>query len=163
MKPPPHRRRGVAWTIAALALASHNLQDSAVAATPAPPSAASPGGSTPAPPLGRLFYTPDRRAALDRQRASNRPAERQVESRQLSFDGLVERSSGKRTVWVNGRPLTERDGAILGVAPRPAHPGRARITIPNEGSHDLAVGHSVNRDTGEVRSPLGGGQVRKAD
>lgn len=110
--------------------------------------------------IGRLFYTPERRQVLEQQRLSRRPAERQVESRQLSFDGLVQRSSGKRTVWVNGRPLTEHDASVLAVVPRPANPGRARITIPNEGGHELAVGSQVNRETGETRSPLKGGRVQ---
>lgn len=111
--------------------------------------------------MGRLFYTPDRRQALDRQRAANRPAERKVESRLLSFDGLVQRSGGKQTVWVNGRPLTEHDAGILKVTPNPKQPGHARLSIPNEAGHDLAVGSSVNRETGEVRSPLGSGRVTR--
>jgi hypothetical protein len=110
--------------------------------------------------LGRLFYTPERRQALEQQRLSNRPAEKQVESRQLSFDGFVQRSSGKRTVWVNGRPLTEHDSNILAVSPRPGQPGRARITIPNEGGHELAVGSQVNRETGVTSSPLKGGRIQ---
>lgn len=152
-----HRRsrtvsRGLSAALVALALLPHALQDFAVAAPPA--------GRTDETPIGRLFYTPERRLALERQRASNRPTERQVESRQLSFDGLVQRSSGKRTVWVNGRPLTENDDGVLRVTPRPDQPGRARLTIPNEGGHDMAVGSAVNRDTGEASSPLKNGQVR---
>jgi len=110
--------------------------------------------------LGRLFYSPERRQSLEQQRLSNRPTEKQVESRQLSLDGLVLRSSGKRTVWVNGRPLTEHDSGVLDVKPRPGQPGRARITIPNEGGHELAVGSQVNRETGETSSPLKSGRVQ---
>lgn len=159
----PSRRTVQRWWIGAAVLASaalpvDNLQNSAFAAAPPAPAEAAAPLDAPAG-LGRLFYTPERRQALDRQRASNRPAERQVDSRRLSFDGLVQRSGGQRTVWVNGRPLTERDEGVLRVAPRPGQPGRARITIPNEGGHELAVGSSVDRDSGEVRTPLGGGRV----
>lgn len=156
-RPFPASRRIVVALLAAAVL-PHNLQDSAFGA--APTTVGAPAAESSSAPLGRLFYTPERRQALERQRASNRPAERQVESRQLTFDGLVLRSNGKRTVWVNGRPLTESDEGILRVAPRPDQPGRARITIPNEGGHDMAVGTSVNRETGDVRSPLGGGRVQ---
>lgn len=110
--------------------------------------------------LGRLFYTPERRKALDQQRLSNRPAEKQVESQQLSFDGLVQRSSGKRTVWVNGRALTEHDSNVLGVSTRSGDAGRARISIPNEGGYQMAVGSQVNRETGETSSPLKGGRIQ---
>jgi hypothetical protein len=155
---PPTRALGIVLALAAILLASTPLANAQVAAKPARGNAAQespPGGG-----LGRLFYTPERRQVLDQQRLSNRPADKQVESRQLSFDGLVQRSSGKQTVWVNGRPFTERDSGILGVSPRPGNPGRARITIPNEGGHELAVGSQINRETGETSSPLKGGRVQ---
>ena len=154
------------WLIGALvaaALLPHNFQNFGLAAAPEalPSGGAAPTRAGAPAAMGRLFYTPDRRLALDRQRATNRPAERKVESRQLSFDGLVQRAGGKQTVWVNGRPLTERDAEILKVTPDPKQPGRARISIPNEAGHDLTVGSSVNRETGEVRSPLGAGRVTR--
>ena len=153
--------RSLSTALLALALLPHNFQNSCLAAAPGAPANTTAPARVDAPTtMGRLFYTPDRRLALDRQRGANRPTERKVESRQLSFDGLVQRSGGKQTVWVNGRPLTERDAAILQVTPSPSQPGRARLSIPNEAGHDLAVGSSVNRETGEVRSPLGAGQVR---
>lgn len=58
-------------------------------------------GSTSAmaePTLGRLFFTPEARAALDRNDtpAQQRPAQR--------IDGIVRRNNGPATVWIDGQP-----------------------------------------------------------
>jgi hypothetical protein len=48
--------------------------------------------------LGRLFFTPERRQALDRQRQLNIQDSKQVvEDPTLTINGMVTRSSGKRT------------------------------------------------------------------
>ena len=53
--------------------------------------------------LGRLFFTPERRQAMDRQRMLNLPDKAQTEdAAKLTINGVVTRSNGKRTVWVNG-------------------------------------------------------------
>lgn len=52
--------------------------------------------------LGRLFFTPQQRAALDLRRLStNTPQEMDAPA---NINGLVRRSSGKQTTWVNGAP-----------------------------------------------------------
>ena len=59
-------------------------------------------------PLGRLFFTPKERAALDRGKAGQ-PAEL-VEvtpadpRRPMEMNGYVARSDGKTTVWMDGEP-----------------------------------------------------------
>src|SRR4051812_39870816 len=60
--------------------------------------------------LGRLFFTPEQRGALDARRKAripDKPAAMTVESPVTRIDGLVSRSTGKSTVWVNGDPLPE--------------------------------------------------------
>ena len=60
--------------------------------------------------LGRLFFTPEQRAALDarrRARVPDKPAARRWSPRRRPLDGYVARSSGPSTVWVNGEPLPE--------------------------------------------------------
>ena len=53
--------------------------------------------------LGRLFFTPERRQQLDRQREMNILDKQQIQADPtLTIDGVVTRSSGKRTAWVNG-------------------------------------------------------------
>ena len=54
-------------------------------------------------PLGRLFFTPEKRQLLDRQRDLNVQAQQETpEDPTLTINGVVTRSSGKRTVWING-------------------------------------------------------------
>ena len=55
--------------------------------------------------LGKLFLTPERRAALERQRQLNiRESQPVIEGATLMVTGVVKRSSGKSTTWVNGTP-----------------------------------------------------------
>jgi hypothetical protein len=62
----------------------------------------------PAAGLGRLFTTPDKRALLDAMRARNLPAGGVAEGSQVRLDGIVLRSDGKKTVWLNGAPMHDR-------------------------------------------------------
>ena len=65
-------------------------------------------------PLGRLFLTPEFRTALERQRQLNIQQSRTLEGETLRLDGVVVRSSGKSTVWINSQPQTEstRDSGV---------------------------------------------------
>jgi len=114
--------------------------------------------------LGRLFFTPEQRAALDARRKARVPdkpaATPQAESPITRINGAVQRSGGKSTVWVNGETIPE--GAQSGgaqVAPR----GPGRGTLPaGEGPqrYDLRVGESLDRGSGEVRDVIGEGEIR---
>ena len=116
--------------------------------------------------LGRLFFTPEQRAALDarrRARVPDKPAATPVtESPITRINGAVQRGGGKSTVWVNGEMIPEgaqAEGAR--VTPRSPSPGR--VTIPaGEGAqrYDLRVGESVDRSSGEVRDVIGEGEIR---
>lgn len=59
--------------------------------------------------LGRLFYTPEQRAGLEKARLQNRtqtsPAIA-IAPRPLTYDGVVLRSDGRSTRWVNGKTRT---------------------------------------------------------
>jgi hypothetical protein len=61
--------------------------------------------------LGRLFFTPEQRAALDARRKARVPdkpaATPQAESPITRINGAVQRSGGKSTVWVNGEAIPE--------------------------------------------------------
>jgi hypothetical protein len=111
-------------------------------------------------PLGRLFFTPERRAALDRQRQFNTQEIQALEGASVSLDGIVRRSSGKTTVWVNRQPLQDNSTASgVGVALSPKDPGRAVLTPGDEAPAALKVGQSINRATRETSDGLGGGRV----
>jgi hypothetical protein len=116
--------------------------------------------------LGRLFFTPEQRAALDARRKARVPdkptAAPVTESPITRINGAVQRSGGKSTVWVNGETIPEdarADGAR--VTPRSQNPGR--VSIPaGEGPqrYDLRVGESVDRSSGEVHDVIGEGEIR---
>ena len=61
--------------------------------------------------LGRLFLTPEQRAALDARRKARVPdkpaATPVVESPTTRIDGTVRRPGGRSTVWVNGEAVQE--------------------------------------------------------
>ena len=115
--------------------------------------------------LGRLFFTPEQRQALDqrrRARVPDRPSAPLVVSPTTRLDGYVRRSRGPSTVWVNGETIPENaqpDSARM--TPRSPNPGRVSIP-PREGSqrHDLRVGESLDSSSGEVRDVIGEGEIR---
>lgn len=111
-------------------------------------------------PLGKLFFTPEQRAVLERQRQLNLPETRTLDEATVSLDGVVTRSSGRSTVWVNGRPQNEntRDtGVTAAVSPR--NPAQAVVTPGEDPAASLKVGESINRATRERTDVLGNGQI----
>ena len=76
---------------------------------------------------GRLFYTPEQRAALEKARVHNRmqaptpglPAP----PRPVTYDGFVQRSDGHITRWVNGK-AQPGGGTALNVRGRALQPGQ---------------------------------------
>ena len=134
---------------------------------PAPSSAPAGAASAPAPvaqpprELGRLFFTPERRATLDRQRTFNVQETQALQGTTMSLDGIVHRSSGKSTVWVNRQAQTEHEASRTGVSATlsPRSPGSALLSPGEEAPAQLKVGEAVNRATGERNTRLGGGSV----
>lgn len=62
-------------------------------------------------PLGRLFFTPEERAALDAGRPLHDEPEKQTEITPQRLDGIVRRSDGRGTVWINGEAERRRLGS----------------------------------------------------
>ena len=116
--------------------------------------------------LGRLFFTPEQRAALDARRKARVPdkpaAASQVESPVTRVNGAVQRSGGKSTVWVNGEAIPEgSQSAGSQATPKASDP--SRVTLPvGEGAQqlDLRVGESLDRGSGEVRDVIGEGEIK---
>lgn len=90
-------------------------------------------------PLGRLFFTPEQRAALDRQRQFNLNflTNQTDADGSLTLNGEVRRSSGRNTRWVNGE--AQWNG--------------------NVPSARVPVGDTFNPRTGERESVLGEGRI----
>ena len=115
-------------------------------------------GSAFAQEVGRLFFTPEQRAALDARRKARVPdkaAATVVASPTTRVDGYVQRSTGPSTVWVNGEPLPEGTGDATRIGPRVSVPlgdGGRRAT--------LRPGEVLDRGTGEVRDVIGDGEIR---
>jgi hypothetical protein len=89
--------------------------------------------------LGRLFFTPQQRAALDHQRSLNRSfvPNANIEESSLTINGEVRRSSGRSTRWING------EADWNGNTPRPGVP----------------VGDTFHPGTGEHQRLLGEGRI----
>lgn len=108
--------------------------------------------------VGRLFFTPEQRAALDARRKArvpDQPAPAVIISPTTRVDGFVKRSGGPSTVWVNGEPLNEGGGD----APRIG----AQVSVPlGEGGRraNLKPGEVLDRGTGQVRDVIGDGEIR---
>lgn len=120
-----------------------------------------PGHAADAPELGRLFFTPERRATLEHQRAFNVQEAQTLQGTTMSLDGVVYRSSGKATVWINHQAQNEGESARTGVSAlvSPKSPGSAVLAPGEETPTQLKVGEAMNRATGERNTRLGGGIV----
>jgi hypothetical protein len=114
--------------------------------------------------LGRLFFTPEQRAALDarrRARVPDKPAAQTVVSPTTRLDGYVQRSDGPSTVWVNGEGLLETSPEAPRIGATRRNDGRVSVPIGESGSRvGLKPGEVLDRGTGEVRDGLGGGEIR---
>jgi hypothetical protein len=106
--------------------------------------------------LGRLFFTPDQRAQLDALRTKRVVASQSKEEplpEVVTFNGIVRRSDGKTTVWVNNQALSEAD-----LRDKPAIAGRVsrdgkillQATQPGTARTQLKVGQSAELLSGQV-------------
>jgi hypothetical protein len=116
--------------------------------------------------LGPLFFTPERRQELDRQREFNIPEQTEISEDpipidpMLTIDGVVTRSSGKRTVWINGiaQDGQETEQGVT-VTPNRKNPGRVVVQPEGGPAARASVGDTINRNTGETTDLLGGGRI----
>ena len=101
--------------------------------------------------LGRLFFTPEQRAALDARRKArvfDKPvAAPVVASPTTRLDGYVRRSDGRSTVWVNGAQADEASPQADGRVSVPVGDSEARVR--------LRPGEVLDRGNGEVTDVLG--------
>ena len=114
---------------------------------------------------GRLFFTPAQRATLDVARKQNirteigndgseQPAVAAAPAAPLqqnvSVNGLIRRSDGKNSIWINGRVVNER--ATGGInASVSGSDNRVRLSVPESGRKmDIKVGQTVEMVSGAV-------------
>jgi hypothetical protein len=112
--------------------------------------------------LGRLFLTPEQRAALDNARRNKIRAEtvagavvkrpKPPAARSVLINGVVKRSDGETIVWVNGKPVEGEtpDGMQFQVGPQ----GENSVLVrePDNGRRvEIKVGQQVDLVTGRVK------------
>ncbi len=109
--------------------------------------------------LGRLFLTPAKRTQLEQQRAYNLEEQKTLEGSTVRLDGVIVRSSGKKTVWINGHPQHDNSNE-LGVSAQvaPGNPGQVGISDGSTSTR-LRVGQQINRATREVQDGIDGGKL----
>ncbi len=137
-------------------------------ALPAALIAAMPGASSAAiaaEALGRLFFTPEERQRLDRERQHPDEARARAGST-IVINGVVARSSGKRTIWVNG--AAQHDGDTAGgvvVTTRREDPASISVATATPGPSGVAgrakirVGGSINLETAQAADLVAGGRI----
>lgn len=113
-------------------------------------------------PLGRLFYTPAQRAQLDTLRSQKHVASPVQEAKQppatpevLTYGGIVRRSDGRSTVWINNRMVNDGKAPDdLSISSRSRSDDRVSVGLPQvPGPVELRVGQSFDLQTGTVTEP----------
>jgi hypothetical protein len=158
------------------ALLAASLITLPAAAQSTAPAAPQPAGATPpeaqAPAaadirvLGRFFFTPAERARLDVLRRRPPPAQPEVATAKpdappappapqyVTLNGVVRRSDGTTTVWLNNKPMTgprSEDGLVVTPSGRSGS-GNVTVRVPETGrSVDLKVGQQVEMRSGQVQ------------
>lgn len=112
-------------------------------------------------PLGRLFFTPAQRASLDVARSQKTRVTVATEKTEeepapvpevITYEGMVRRSDGKSTVWINNRALDDREAASGTPVVKQVRPdGGITLQVPQSGQRvELKVGQSVELLSGSI-------------
>ena len=108
--------------------------------------------------LGRMFFTPEQRATLDKARKQSGRVEAEPEFKpppaplpqNVSVTGLIRRSDGKHTIWLNNRVISEHQtgGIKAGIGRRD---NQVRLRVPDGGRGvDLKVGQTLEIVSGSI-------------
>ncbi|MFN0040715.1 MAG: hypothetical protein ACKVP2_14485 [Burkholderiales bacterium] len=110
--------------------------------------------------MGKLFFSPAQREALDAgkrifvkraEQSQAAPARPRVPD--VAVNGVVTRSDGERTVWVNGQAFHNESPDGIRVRTDPSRPASADILIRDSNkSARLLVGQQLDVESGSVRN-----------
>ena len=113
--------------------------------------------------LGRLFFTPEQRGALDARRKArvpDKPTAALVVEPTMRLDGFVKRSQGRTTVWMNKEIVDDTSPD----APRLSGSGASgRVSVKageSGGRIELKPGETLDRGNGEIRDLIGDGEIK---
>jgi hypothetical protein len=118
------------------------------------------------PALGRLFFTPPERERLDQLRRTP-PAPTEVakqaappqappppQPHYVTVNGIVRRSDGESTVWLNNKPVQGEqasEGLVVTKPNRATAPGHVTLQVPESGRRvEIKVGQQVEVHSGTV-------------
>jgi hypothetical protein len=110
-------------------------------------------------PMGRLFFTPPQRSALDAGKKIGVPRSARAPAaprgpREVTLNGVVTRSDGESTVWVNGRALDSKPLSGVSVSASGSDPAAARVKLRGKrGTVELRVGQRLERTTSTIAEP----------
>ena len=129
-------------------------------APPTQPGPASSAAPTEAAALGRLFFTPAQRAALDDARRRPRVAAVKETAplppppQYVTLNGVVRRSDGTTTVWLNNKSVRgnqTEEGLQIAPPMRSTPAGNVTVRVPQTGRVvSLKVGQQVDVTSGQV-------------
>lgn len=112
--------------------------------------------------LGRLFFSPAERAALDAQRRTGAVAPQVPSPAPMRVDGYVVRSGAAPTVWVNGS--TAGPGSATDeVRITPGAQGSGEVAVSrrhDRTSRRVKVGNTLDAASGQVQDLLRDGELR---
>lgn len=120
-----------------------------------------------APAIGRLFTTPAERAQLDAQRsgvpdpapaiaAPPEPADADAPPQLVTLNGVVRRSSGKSTIWLNNVPQNDgQNQFVAGQARQPNAAATLALRDANGKQVVIKAGQSYQLENGTVTEDYG--------
>lgn len=112
-----------------------------------------PPGLHAAEPLGRLFFTPAQRNTLDAGKQLDTPKKTGPTvrgPRSLTVNGIVTRSDGESTVWVNGGAAGVKRQGSATISATPSDSATARVQTSGTSAR-LRVGQTLDRSTGKIQ------------
>ena len=103
--------------------------------------------------LGRLFFTPAQRNTLDAGKQLAKPRQAAPSGpRAAMLNGVVTRSDGESTIWVNGTAYHDRSPEGVQVKTSPAAPASTSIRIPGKtAATRVKVGQRLDLNSGHVQ------------
>lgn len=106
-------------------------------------------------PLGRLFFTPSQRAALDAGKQISKPrtvrAVAPRRPRPVTLNGVVTRSDGESAVWINGHETGNKTVSGVRASTSATDPTSAQLRVGGaQKSVRLRVGQQLDPASGKV-------------